>query len=256
MRLGRAQVQTPLGVCPPERRACDDMPRSMPSARRGMTRAAHQGGLTRPGPAAVPSRYQTVPACERIIRFTRLRTRVPVRLLVRAHCSRYTCTMVSVAGASFPTTLWLGRSSRGIFFFHQHLTPWSNMSDKDLERIVLLVGCGVPGAIKVLAHVLKTCPQYASMLPAHGLVGSKLWTFYKDICGQDMAVMQAALQKLQRGTSLEDVCARTLGRASASASSPAPAPAAPAPASASASASESALAYRLGALRPVIIRTD
>ncbi len=210
-----------------------------------MTRAAHQGGLTRPGPAPVPSRYQTVPACVRIIRFTRL-----YGVHVYQYAYSYKRTVHGTHVPWYPSRVQVSRPLSGwgdpheyFFFTSTNTCPWSNMSDNDLERIVHLVGCGVPGAIKVLAHVRNTCPQYASMLPAHGLVGSRLWTFYKDICGQDMAVMQAALQKLQRGIPLADVCARTLGSASASASSPASAPAtAQARASASASASASATA--------------
>jgi hypothetical protein len=157
------------------------------------------------------------------------RTRVPVRLPVQAHCSWYHGIR---SGCKFPDYSGWGDPHEVFFFTSTYTCPWSNISDEDMD-ILDLVGRGVPGAVKVLAHVLNTCPQYASMLPAHRLVGSKLWTFYKDICGQDMAVMQAALQKLQRGIPLADVCARTLGAASSSASSPA---SAPARASASASA--------------------
>ena len=89
------------------------------------------------------------------------------------------------------------------------MTRITDLSDTPSDIIAKLAD-GNPGAARVMADMFVQTPEIdpQNMLGGRGSVlfldmlgiyGSRIWMLYKDVCGQDMKKMLAALRAVQMG---------------------------------------------------------
>jgi len=64
---------------------------------------------------------------------------------------------------------------------------------------------GNPGARSVLTGLGKISTKYFAVLEQHEVTGNKIWCLYKDLCGQDLKKLVAALEQLIGGTAPADL---------------------------------------------------
>jgi|688.fasta_scaffold341665_1 hypothetical protein len=66
--------------------------------------------------------------------------------------------------------------------------------DSAVVHVMLALAKGNPGACTVLANLSH---EYFGVVAAHGITGSRLWVLFKDLCDQDMQVLQATLARIR-----------------------------------------------------------
>lgn len=75
--------------------------------------------------------------------------------------------------------------------------------DMSFMEMIMVMGEGNPGAITVLANMMKDDPIMGPLrilhLDHYEIRGSKLWMLYKDCCGQDLEKMYRTLDFLRGG---------------------------------------------------------
>jgi hypothetical protein len=82
--------------------------------------------------------------------------------------------------------------------------------DMSLMDIIMILSEGNPGAVSVLAQIIKEAPKIDPQdafgglgcllaLDTHGIFGPRIWMLYKDVCNQDLTSMLAILRADQLG---------------------------------------------------------
>ena len=90
-----------------------------------------------------------------------------------------------------------------------------------VQDSIVALAEGNPGALTVCINILKQAkaidPQGAMVglgpilsLDTHGIYGPRIWMLYKDVCGQDMPKMLAALRSVQLGIVPESTLIRAI----------------------------------------------
>ena len=88
------------------------------------------------------------------------------------------------------------------------------LTDTPLDSMVKLAE-GNPGAITVLMGLMSKGPKIDPQdimgglgqilaLDSHAIYGSRIWMFYKDVCGSDFTKMIALMRSVQLGIISED----------------------------------------------------
>jgi hypothetical protein len=88
------------------------------------------------------------------------------------------------------------------------------LEDTPIDSMVKLAE-GNPGALTVMLSLVKSNEEIDPQgfmgplgsilsLDSHGIYGSRIWMFFKDVCGEDLTKMVACLRAIQLGIIPED----------------------------------------------------
>lgn len=80
--------------------------------------------------------------------------------------------------------------------------------EMNMQQAIFALSDGNPGAITVLVNILKADPTegFFKLLnfDSFGIYGSKIWIFYKDVCGENLDKMLSVLDEVRSGKLSED----------------------------------------------------